>query len=184
MAVLLLFQNHCGTGVQRAENPDGNEWQAFWWTHKLVQSRKAKVLSLFPSSHCWICPSCNFGCCSAVVAVGLWGVPWGSWAQRGDRRAPAPHPAWVGMCSLLAAEMSLSCCWLCCLWRERSWSLHSSAKTLLTLVTYWAALLEGGRAQVTLGQRRPLPRLLAVAVFFPTKDSQSLILCACDKKPP
>lgn len=28
MAVLLVFQNHCGTGVQRAENPDGNEWQA------------------------------------------------------------------------------------------------------------------------------------------------------------
>lgn len=154
MAVPLLFQNHCGTGVQRAENADGNEWQAFWWTHKLIQSRKAKVLSLFPCSHWWICPSCNFGCCSAVVAVGLWsGAVW-CWVSHGGAepregtggpRLPilpgqGCAPSWV-----LKWVSGAAGCAASGVWREWSWTFHSSAKALLTLLTYSAALLESWR---------------------------------------
>lgn len=181
--MLLVLQNHCGTGVQCAENPDGNEWQAFWWTHKLVQSRKAKVLSPFPGSHWWVCPSCNFGCCSDTMAVGLCrGAAWcwvlgnamGVLSQgRGQEGPSSPSclgrgcaPSWVVKWVSAAAGCAASG-----VWREWSWrTLHSSAKTLLTLLTYSAALLGVWEA----GHRWPLAswdhcQASLVAVFFPSR---------------
>lgn len=162
MAVLLVFQNHCGTGVQRAENPDGNEWQALWWTHELVQSRKAKVLSLFPSSHWWMCPGCNCGCCSAPV--GLWwsclllGVPWVRQCLGEGQEGPSSPPAWAGqgMCSLLAGEMALSCCWLCCLRCLKGMQLESFSQLSRSSAypTDLLSSMQGGREA---GHRGPWP---------------------------
>lgn len=181
MAVLLLFQNHCGTGVQRAENPDGDEWQAFWWTHKLIQSRKTKVLSLFPSSTDGLCPGCDFGFCSAVVAVGLcsgavwcWVSPAGGAVgglspERGQEgpgspscldRDVLPPGCWNGSQQLLALLPQVS--------EENGAGLFIAQQKhcLPCWPTKQHCWSQGGRAQVTLGQLRPQPSLLAVAVFF------------------
>lgn len=192
MAVLLLFQNHCGTGVQRAENPDGNEWQALWWTHKLIQSRKAKVLSLFLSSHWWTSPSCNFGCCFAVVGLCSgavwcwvsreWGCAMGEPSPGTGQEGPSSPPAWAGDVHPPGWEMGLSCGWLCCPRCLKGMQLENSSQLSRTSAysTQQHCWSQGGRAQVTPGQLRPLPSLPVVAVFFPHKDSQSFNLCACD----
>lgn len=141
------------------------ERQRYWALFQVPTDEYVRAVILDVALILWL-----WGSVGELLGAGCLAMPWGCWAQGGDRKAPAPHPAWAGDVLppgwwngsqlLLTVLPQVS-------EENGAGELFIAQQNPTNLLSSTAGSL-GGRAQVTLASWDHCQASL-VAVFFPSQ---------------